>query len=83
VNQALVEIVFMMGILKLPIVALLLLLWYAIRAEPRPLETAPLVEAEHAPTAGPCPWRRPRRRPPGSRGGSQRVAAGRRSRVSA
>lgn len=78
-NQALVELVFMMGILKLPIVGLALLLWYAIRAEPRPPSGAGL---EPADPERPCPWRRPRRRPDRPRGGSPLPARARRSRVS-
>lgn len=37
-----VELVFMMVILKLPIVYVCLVVWWAIRAEPRPLEGAAL-----------------------------------------
>jgi hypothetical protein len=67
-----VELVFMMLVLKLPIVYLGVVCWWAIRAEPRPLEPALLpVRPEGR------PWsplsrqpRRPRRR--GPHGGPER-----------
>jgi hypothetical protein len=70
-----VELVFMMLVLKLPIVYLGLVCWWAIRAEPRPEESA-LLAAE--PEPGP-PWsprdRRSRRLPRGPRGGPERSYA--------
>jgi hypothetical protein len=55
-NEALFELLFMMVILKIPIVYLCLVVWWAIRAEPRPLEGAV------RPVEPRCPWRplRPR-----------------------
>ncbi|MDQ3992603.1 MAG: hypothetical protein M3229_02985, partial [Actinomycetota bacterium] len=63
-----VEVVFMMLILKLPIVYLVGVCWWAIRAEPRPLEPAALpLPVEPGP-------RRPISRPPlrSRRGGPDR-----------
>jgi hypothetical protein len=62
----LVELVFMMLVLKLPIVYVGLVCWWAIRAEPKPLEPALLPAAPVEPL-GPRAWRRvvrPRRRGP-------------------
>ena len=53
-NEALFEVIFMMVILKIPIVYLCLVVWYAIRAEPRPLEGAPRAVEPIEP--GPRPW---------------------------
>ena len=50
------EIVFMLVILKIPVVYLCAVVWWAIRAEPRPLEGAARV-APLQPTP-PCDWRR-------------------------
>src|SRR5918912_275783 len=48
------ELVFMMVILKIPILYLCAVVWWAIRAEPRPPEGAPrLVEALEPPPAPP------------------------------
>jgi hypothetical protein len=61
------EVVFMLVILKIPVVYLCLVVWWAIRAEPKPLEGAALAVAppEIPPGRG---WRltrgRPRRRGP-------------------
>jgi hypothetical protein len=67
-----VELVFMMLVLKLPIIYLGLVCWWAIRAEPRP-EEAVLRPVE--PEPGP-PWSplagRPRRSPGGPRGRPER-----------
>jgi hypothetical protein len=77
-----VEIVFMMLILKLPIVYLCAVVWYAIRAEPKPPEPA-IVPAELRP--GPHhggahdrprrgrPHGRPVRRPPAPRAARARA----------
>ena len=53
----LVEVLFMMVILKLPIVYLCAVVWWAVHAEPRPPEGAlnPARLPEDDP--GPCPWR--------------------------
>jgi hypothetical protein len=66
-NVALWEAVFMLVVLKLPVVYLCLVVWWAIKAEPRPLEGArrPVVLKP-----GPRPW--PRLRPRGSRPGPHR-----------
>jgi hypothetical protein len=67
------ELVFMMVILKIPILYLCGVVWWAIRAEPRPPEgAARLVEALDPPPAP--PWRRSRVRPRrfGPRGGPTR-----------
>jgi hypothetical protein len=70
-RMALWELLFMMVVLKIPIVYLCVVVWWAVRAEPRPLEgagrTAPL------PRSGPRPWSfrsTPRRRRPGGPHGS-------------
>jgi hypothetical protein len=66
-----VEIVFLMLVLKLPIVYLIAVVWWAVRAEPQPPEPAllPVVEDADPPAAprrlGP---RRPRRGGPHGRG---------------
>jgi hypothetical protein len=58
----------MMFVLKLPIVYLIGVVWWAIRATPAPPEPEERVRA-WAPTGldpdlhGPCPWRRPVGRP--------------------
>lgn len=73
---ALWELFFMMIVLKIPIVYLGLVVWWAVRAEPRPLEGAVL--PARLPEPSPCPWRRPCARRPGpERGYSRRVAAAR------
>jgi hypothetical protein len=66
----------MMLVLKLPIVYVGLVCWWAIRAEPKPLEPA-LLPAVLPDELGPAPWRRPRPRPrrPGPRGGPSRTYA--------
>jgi hypothetical protein len=64
------ELIFMMLILKIPIVYLILVVYWAIRAEPKPPEPAVRpVSVDPEPGPG-TPWiarRRPPRRP--SRGG--------------
>lgn len=62
------EIVFMLVILKIPIVYLCCVVWWAIKAEPRPAEGAVLVVADDL-GDGPGWWRPPRsRRRPGPHG---------------
>lgn len=75
------ELVFMLVILKIPVVYMCLVVWWAIRAEPQPLEGAGrLVPLQ--PRAPDCDWRRQRaqlrRRVPRPRGGGH---AGRPERV--
>ena len=67
------EFVFMMLVLKIPIVYLCLVVYWAVRAEPKPPEPAHL----RAEAGGPeprAPWRRPRapRRRPGPHGSPAR-----------
>jgi hypothetical protein len=67
------ELIFMMLILKLPIVYLCYIVWWAIRAEPRPLDgAARLVESPEPrlTPGGRAPRGLPSRR--GPRGGPQR-----------
>jgi hypothetical protein len=54
-----VEIIFLMLVLKLPILYLIGVIWWAVRAEPRPPEPAQLVVP-----AGEDPPQRPRRSAP-------------------
>jgi hypothetical protein len=71
-----VEIVFLMLILKLPILYLIGVVWWAVRAEPRPAEPASLLVTE---TGDPPPFhgrpgpRRPRRGGPHERGRAPRA----------
>ena len=68
-----VEVVFMMFILKLPVIYVCWLVWWAVRAEPRPLEGAAVTADDE-----PSPWRRSPCRPP--RGGPVRSYSRRGSR---
>lgn len=70
--SAVVEIVFLMLVLKLPILYLIGVVWWAVRAEPRPVEPAALVPAGDAPPPfrGDRRPRRPRRGGPHDRGRS-------------
>ncbi|HWG56977.1 MAG TPA: hypothetical protein VNT58_10695 [Gaiellaceae bacterium] len=65
------ELLFMLVILKIPVFYLCAIVWWAIRAEPRPLEGAIAVAAPEP--VSPCDWRdRSRRRgtrPRAGRGG--------------
>jgi hypothetical protein len=72
-----VEIVFLMLVLKLPIIYLIAVVWWAVRAEPEPPEPALLpVAAEPEPDLDPSGGRRRARRPrrggPHGRGGPTR-----------
>jgi hypothetical protein len=71
------EFIFMMLILKIPIVYLCLVVWWAVRAEPKPPEPALLPAEQPLPEPRP-PWRprrSPRRRPgPHGSSGLARVA---------
>jgi hypothetical protein len=57
------EFVFMMVILKIPIVYLGFVVYWAVKAEPEPPEPAMLRATAPEPEPRP-PWRRPLRRPP-------------------
>jgi hypothetical protein len=61
------EGIFMLLVLKIPLVYLCFVVWWAIRAEPRPEEPAALVPAitDTPPGADPRTPHRPRRRPSG------------------
>ncbi len=72
------ELIFLMVILKIPILYLCYVVWYAIRAKPR-RDGGELAGVRTAPDS---PWpgsgglrRRPRRRPPRPHGGPARVYA--------
>ena len=76
------EFIFMMLILKIPIVYLCLVVWWAVRAEPKPPEPA-LLPAELPPPEPRPPWR-PRRSPrrrPGPHGAPGLARAARAERV--
>ena len=78
------ELIFMMLILKIPIVYLCLVVYWAIRAEPKPPEPALLPVAPEPPLDAPGAWvarRRPPRRP--ARGGPHTPPSGRVSRARA
>jgi hypothetical protein len=69
---ALWEALFMLVVLKIPVVYLCLVVWWAIKAEPRPLAGAPRLAPLEP---GPEPWRRrrPRRPRPGPHGSPMRT----------
>lgn len=72
----LVEVVFMLVILKIPVVYLCAVVWWAVRAEPRPPE--PALNPARLPELEPCPWAsrtRGRPRPAPCRGGGSRRPA--------
>ena len=73
----------MMFVLKIPIVYLGFVVWWAIRAEPRPPEPAFLPVVAESPR--PCPWRRRPLRPDGGPGRppSRGLVRARRARVAA
>ena len=76
------ELIFLMLIMKIPIVYLCAVVWYAIKAEPRPPEGAARLVSPPDPVPHPS-WRRSRRPEP-FRGGPQRRprrGAGRPTRV--
>jgi hypothetical protein len=72
------ELIFLMLVLKIPIVYLCCVVYWAIKAEPKPLEGALLPAVpEPTPEPPPCPWQRRRVRPrlphpSGPRGGRVR-----------
>jgi hypothetical protein len=55
-----VELIFMMLVLKIPVIYLGVVCWWAIKAEPRPLEPALLPAIVPEPGA---PWMSPAHRP--------------------
>jgi len=68
------ELIWMLVILKIPVIYLCLVVWWAIRSEPKPVEPAVLkVPVDPEPHPG---WRPPRggprRRPGGPHGGPLR-----------
>jgi hypothetical protein len=67
------EFVFMMVILKIPIVYLCLVVYWAVKAEPNPPEPAH-VEVRDGPEPR-APWTRRRPRRPGPRRGPERTPA--------
>jgi hypothetical protein len=76
-NGDVVEIIFLMLVLKLPILYLVGVIWWAVKAEPRPPEPALLpVAADDGPPIMPrrLPPRRPRRGGPHERGAQRRAA---------
>ena len=68
-----VEIIFLMLVLKLPILYLVGVVWWAVRAEPRPPEPAALVPAPDRAPPKPKPDSRSRRPPRGGPHSSGRV----------
>jgi hypothetical protein len=79
-----VEVVFMLVILKIPVVYLCAVVWWAVRAEPRPPE--PALNPARLPEPAPCPWARrgrgrPRPAPCRGGGGSRRPSPAVRARV--
>jgi hypothetical protein len=72
------EFIFMMLILKIPIAYLCLVVWWAVKAEPKPPEPAVLPAELPRPEPRP-PWRPRRRRPrPGPHSSPSVARAGRR-----
>jgi hypothetical protein len=65
------ELLFMLVVLKIPVFYLCGIVWWAIRAEPRPLEGAVAFVPDEGPPG--CDWRsRARRGRPRPRGGNGR-----------
>jgi hypothetical protein len=75
-TPAVVEIVFMMLVLKLPIIYLAAVVYWAVKAEPRPYEEA-LLPVSDGP--GPQRWQPRRPGPAGPHGSPQRREARRRT----
>jgi hypothetical protein len=72
------ELIFMLVILKIPVVYLCAVVWWAIRAEPRPLEGAARLAPLDLPPG--CDWRRRAlRRPVRPQGGGGRHVRTRRA----
>ena len=57
------EFIFLMLIMKIPIVYLCSVVWWAVKAEPRPPELAALVAVLSDGPEPRSPWSRPARRP--------------------
>ena len=55
------EIIFMLVILKIPIVYIAVVIWWAIKAEPEPEDLAGVAVLSDTPSPGSSPLRRPRR----------------------
>jgi hypothetical protein len=79
------ELIFMMLILKIPIVYLCLVVYWAVKAEPRPPEPALLPVAPEPRPDEPPAWVAYRRRPPRrpARGGPHTAPQGRRRKARA
>lgn len=77
------ELIFMMLVLKIPIAYLCAVVWWAIRAEPKPPEYASI--AVRPEPERPCPWWRRPMRPDGTPGRppSRALVRTRRARVAA
>jgi hypothetical protein len=74
------ELIFMLVILKIPVVYLCAVVWWAIRAEPRPLEGAARLAPLDPPPS--CGWREHALRGPiRPRGGRSRYTGARRAAV--
>ena len=73
------ELVFLMFVLKLPIVYLIAVVVWAIRADPEP-QTAALVPVRDEPAPRPCPWHARRRRLTRTPRGGRRVVTTRATR---
>ena len=71
-DEALIELVFMMVILKLPVVYLCLVVWWAVKSGPPP-DPAKLPDARR--DGGPPDRRSPRRPRPGPHGSPVRTYA--------
>jgi hypothetical protein len=74
------EFVFMMVVLKIPIVYLCLVVYWAVKAEPKPPEPALTRAADDAPEPH-APWARRPRRPRPRRGPERTPARARRAAV--
>lgn len=67
-----VELVFLMFVLKIPVIYVCWLVWWAVRQEPEPPRDAVAVRAQ---AGGPDGSEAPRRRPSGPHGRPRRTAA--------
>jgi hypothetical protein len=65
------EAIFLLVVLKIPIVYLCIVVWWAVKAEPRPEDGAALAARVSPTDSGPCDWR-DRRRNRLARGGPPR-----------
>jgi hypothetical protein len=71
------EAVFMLIVLKIPVAYLCLVVWWAIRSEPRDAEPAALVPVADTPSPEPRGWSRRRRGGPPRPGPVRRPAPAR------